>query len=85
MLVDDSYEQLLDRIDQLEAGQRDLLRQHFMLLAFDAQEVPEHAPVRVVALPSWSQVEQATQHIGKVRKGSPCSQKPGQDAPVFQA
>jgi len=68
MLVDDSYEQLLDRIDQLEAGQRDLLRQHFMLLAFDAQEVPEHAPVRVVALPSWSQVELAIQHIGKEGK-----------------
>jgi len=68
MLVDDSYEQLLDRIDQLEAGQRDLLRQHFMLLAFDAREVPEHAPVRVVALPSWSQVELAIQHIGKEGK-----------------
>ncbi len=61
MLVDDAYEQLLDGVDQLEASQRDLLRQHFTLLAFDAQEVPKHAPVRVVVLPSWSQVELAIQ------------------------
>jgi hypothetical protein len=65
MLVDDSYEQLLSKVDQLEASQRDLLRQHFTLLAFGAQDVPEHAPVRVVALPTWKQVEQAIQHIGK--------------------
>jgi hypothetical protein len=40
MLIDDSYEQLLDRIDQLEASQKELLRQHFTLLAFGAQEAP---------------------------------------------
>jgi len=62
ILIDDSYEQLLNKIDQLEAGQRDLLRQHFTLLAFGAEEEPEQAPVRVVALPSWSQVELAIQH-----------------------
>ncbi len=61
VLVDDSYEQLLSTVDQLEAGQGDLLRQHFTLLAFGAQEAPEHAPVRVVALPTWDQIEQAIQ------------------------
>jgi len=62
MLADDSYEQLLDRIDQLEASQRDLLKQRLTLLAYGAQEVPEQAPVRVVALPTWKQVEQAIYH-----------------------
>lgn len=70
MLVDDSYEQLLSRVDQLEASQRDLLSQHFTLLAFEAQEAPEHAPVRVVALPSWNQVKQAAQRIDKEGKGA---------------
>jgi len=65
VLVDDSYEQLLSEIDQLETRQGDLLRQHFTLLAFGAQEAPEHAPLRVVALPTWDQVVRVTQHIDK--------------------
>ncbi len=65
MLVDDSYEQLLSKVDQLEARQGDLLRQHFTLLAFGTQGVLEHTPLRVVALPTWDQIEQVTQHIDK--------------------
>ena len=38
-------------------------RQHFTLLAFGTQEVPEQTHVRMVALPSWSQIELATQHM----------------------
>jgi hypothetical protein len=63
VLVDDSYEQLLSAVDQLEAGQGHLLRQHLILLAFGAQEAPKHTPVRVVALPTWNQIEQAIQRI----------------------
>jgi hypothetical protein len=65
VLVDDLYEQLLIEFEKLAVRHRTLLQQHFTLLAFGAQEVPEHELLRVVALPTWDQVEQATQRINK--------------------
>jgi hypothetical protein len=68
VLVDDSYERLLSEFKKLVARQRTLLQQHFTLLAFGAQEAPEHAPFHVAALPMWDQIEQVTQHIDKGEK-----------------
>lgn len=68
VLIDDSYQSLVEDFSQLEEAQQAVLQQWLILGAFHSQEEEQAFPIRVLPLPGWEYIDHFIEWLDKSRR-----------------